>query len=101
MNNLVLPLLIPLITAVLSILARKSSLRDYISLIGSLFYLTAVTFLGLKVFSIGPLSIQAGGWPAPFGITLVADQLSILMLVLTSIVSLTTTLYSWGYISSK
>ena len=35
----------------------------------------------------GPFAEQAGGWPAPFGITLVADWLSAIMVVLVGLVA--------------
>ena len=102
MNQLILvPLVVPLLTAVLSILFRKTKLRDYVGLTGSLMYSGAVVMLASEIFKNGAMSYQAGGWPAPFGITLVADQLSALMLLLTAIVALTTSIYSWGYVSDK
>lgn len=96
---IVLPLIIPLATAVLSILFRKTRFRDYISIIGSIGYIAATGLLTSKIFSSGAISYQAGGWPAPYGITLVADHLSILMLLLTATVAFAANLYSWGYIS--
>ena len=99
---IILPLLVPIITAILSIVFRKKKkLRDYISFTGSLAYFVSVLLLSSKVFSRGLVSYQAGGWPAPFGITLVADHLSVLMLLLTASVSLAVNLYSWGYIEDK
>ena len=101
-QEIILPLLVPIITAILSIVFRKrEKIRDYISFTGSLFYLVSVLLLSSKVFSSGAVSYQAGGWPAPFGITLVADHLSVLMLLLTASVSLAVNLYSWGYIDGQ
>ena len=37
---------------------------------------------------------QLGNWPAPFGIVLVLDRLSALMLVLTSVLALASLLFS-------
>ena len=102
MNQLiVLPLIVPLATAVLSIIFRKTRFRDYISITGSLAYIVATGLLTSKIFSGGAVSYQAGGWPAPYGITLVADHLSILMLLLTTTVAFAANIYSWGYISDR
>ena len=102
MNQLiVLPLIVPLATAVLSILFRKTRFRDYISIAGSIGYLVATGLLASKIFSGGAISYQAGGWPAPYGITLVADHLSILMLLLTATVAFAANLYSWEYINDR
>jgi multicomponent Na+:H+ antiporter subunit D len=44
----------------------------------------------------GPLVVNVGGWPAPIGIVLVADQLAALMLVVSSAVTLCVLVYSIG-----
>lgn len=99
---IIYPLLIPLVTAILSIILREKSLiRDYVSIGGSLAYLIAVGVFASQVLSKGATSYQAGGWVAPFGITLVADPLSILMLLITSVVALSANIYSGGYISDR
>ena len=64
----------------------------------------ASTALGLLIAAL--LAVQAAGgeltvyrmgeWPAPFGIVLVIDRLSALMLVLTSVVALPVLLYASG-----
>lgn len=43
----------------------------------------------------------AGGWDAPFGITLVIDLLSAIMLLLTAVVGVSTTIYAAGTIDLK
>ena len=99
---IIYPILVPLLTAILSILLRnKPKIRDYTSLAGSTTYLLIVGAFASKVLSQGAVSYQAGGWPAPFGITLVADSLSVLMLLLTAVIAFATNLYSWGYIEDK
>lgn len=100
-QTIILPLIVPLLTALISVLLRKSFLRDYVSFSGALFYLISVLLLSSKVASQGTISYQAGGWTAPYGITIVADHLAIFMLVLTGIVSLAVNIYSWGYITDK
>jgi len=42
----------------------------------------------------GLLVLQAGGWPAPFGISLVADHLAAIMVVITGIMALATAVYA-------
>ncbi|MFB6114695.1 MAG: complex I subunit 5 family protein [Candidatus Nanohalobium sp.] len=95
---LILPFIVPLFTAILSIIFRKTKLRDYIAVGGSLFYLGAVIALTQAVIRSGQLVYQAGGWAAPYGITLTADALSVFMLLMTSIVSLAGVIYSSSYI---
>jgi multicomponent Na+:H+ antiporter subunit D len=100
MNPVIVPLIVALVTAVLSVLTRKTRLRDYISFAGSTLYSISVASLLLEVMK-APVSYQAGGWPAPFGITLVADSLTVFMLVLTSVVYFTVNLYSWSFIRDR
>jgi multicomponent Na+:H+ antiporter subunit D len=101
LKNIILPLVIPLLTAVASIIFRKNRFRDYIGLGGITAYAASVAALAGQVLREGAVSIQAGGWQAPYGITLIADELSVLMLCLTATVSLAAAVYSWGYISDK
>lgn len=101
MSSLVFVLVIPLLIAVTSIILRKTSFKDEIAFAGSLLYTVSVVILADEVLNNGAVTMQAGGWPAPYGITLIADNLSILMLSITAVVALATTLYSWGYISDK
>ncbi len=59
-----------------------------ISLLGALGLLAAAVRIFAEVSANGPVAAQAGGWPAPFGITLVADLLSAVMLLLVGIVAI-------------
>jgi multicomponent Na+:H+ antiporter subunit D len=79
-NLLFLPLVIPLATAVLCLLAwQHRALQRIISLVGAASLLVAGGILLATVQQSGVLSVQAGGWSAPFGITLVADLFSAIM----------------------
>lgn len=95
---LVLTLAVPLLTAILSIIFRKTGLKDYVALGGSLAYLSMVLLLAEAVIKKGQLVYQAGGWAAPYGITLTADSLSVFMLLMTAFVSLAGAIYSTSYI---
>jgi multicomponent Na+:H+ antiporter subunit D len=47
-----------------------------------------------RVWQSGIVAVQVGNWPAPFGITLVADLFSAIMVVLTGLVGLAVAVYS-------
>jgi len=49
----------------------------------------------------GIFASQIGNWPAPFGITLVADRLSAVMVMLTAVINLAVTAYSRTDIGSE
>lgn len=97
-----LPILFPLLCGALCIIARRSQrAQKSTALLGSL-VLTLVSFLLLQqVWSQDYLVMEMGGWPAPFGIVLVADLLSAIMVVLTGVTGLATALFSLGTISKE
>lgn len=99
----VLPIVIPLLAGAMMLLLGepKRTVRIAIIVVSMaaqlavalvLLYLTSDYAPGVWREGIGVYAI--GGWPAPFGILLVVDRLSALMLTLTAIVSLTTVIYS-------
>ena len=96
MNNLLfLPLLIPLATAILGLLAwNRRRLQRLLGVCSSAALLTVGLLLLATVHQQGEISAQAGNWPAPFGITLVADLFSALMITATGLMGLCVTIYS-------
>ncbi|MDI6402076.1 Na+/H+ antiporter subunit D [Balneolaceae bacterium ANBcel3] len=96
MNSLlILPILIPLVTATLALLFRTSShMQRLIGVAGMAALLVSVVFLFTDVYRDGIQVLQAGNWEAPFGITLVADMLTMLMLGISAIMGLIIAIYS-------
>ncbi|HEX7387820.1 MAG TPA: monovalent cation/H+ antiporter subunit D [Castellaniella sp.] len=99
-----LPVLIPLLAAGLMLLTKDTQrpLRlglAAISLIAQLVVAIALVAASTHAaphpgWQDGIGVYQLGGWPAPFGIVLVADRLSTLMLALTAILGLCAGLYA-------
>src|SRR3954471_19151151 len=99
---LVLPLLIPLTTAAVSLLAwRRALVQRVLAVAGAAALLVAGLALLASVWRHGICATQAGAWPAPFGITLVADLLGALMVVLAGVVGLAVVLFSLGSIDRR
>jgi multicomponent Na+:H+ antiporter subunit D len=95
MPLLVLPILIPLLAAVGAFFCGRRRLwQTYVSIGGSLMQLGACGMLFSTVRQRGILAAQMGAWPAPFGITLVVDHLSAVMLVITAIIGLAANIYA-------
>ena len=92
---IVLPVLIPLISAVITLLLR-SSLRaqNVVGIGGSALLLGASVWLLSTVHDGGILVQQLAGWKAPFGISFVADTFSTLMVLLTGVTGLAIAIYS-------
>ncbi len=94
-NLLLLPIFIPMLGAIIGLLAwQHRTIQRFFGVIGAGGLLAAGVALLTIVYADGPLAIQIGNWPAPFGITLVADLLSALMVVLTGLMGLVVMVYS-------
>ncbi|MEV1145848.1 Na+/H+ antiporter subunit D, partial [Micromonospora sp. NPDC049799] len=92
-----LPVVVPLLGAALTLLlARWPGLQRAVSVICLAITLGVAVALLVQAYRHGPVVVQVGGWPAPVGIVLVADQLAALMLVVSSAVTLCVLLYSIG-----
>ncbi|NIA69762.1 Na+/H+ antiporter subunit D [Pelagibius litoralis] len=92
---LALPIILPFITAVLVFLLRgRGSVGGWLSIGGCLLLLFASAALMVAVLDEGVIAAQMGAWPAPFGITLVADLLSAVMVVITTITGLAVAVYA-------
>ncbi|TYP63029.1 multisubunit sodium/proton antiporter MrpD subunit [Stutzerimonas stutzeri] len=98
---LVYPILIPLLTAVLSYLFRKSPAGRWISVAGTVALLLASVVLMAEVLEKGVVAAQMSNWQAPFGITLVADLLGAVMVVITAVTGLATVIYTLSEIPER
>ena len=94
---LALPILIPLLMAILFLgPVRKPSAMRAAALGGAVALLFVSVGILQRGVQYGIISFQAGNWPAPYGITIVADHLSSIMLLATSCISLIVLIYSFG-----
>ncbi|MCX2838711.1 proton-conducting transporter membrane subunit [Salinimicrobium sp. MT39] len=67
-----------------------------VSIFGSLINLGVAIWLFVTVWQGGTLSIQAGNWEAPFGITFVADTFAATLVLLTAIAGVAVSSFSAG-----
>ena len=103
MNGLLIScIMIPMITAVASyVWPGTVRVRGAISVAGSILLLILSMILLTQVYLHGPMANQMGGWQAPMGITLVADMLSAMLIVVTAIVAVTVNFYAIGDVSEE
>lgn len=102
MNIVVLPFVIPMLAAALSIACWRSlRLQRYIALIATGLLLVAGLVLLRTVYLQDFVVVQAGNWAAPFGITLVADMLAAIMVVLAGIIAVAIAVYSLAETPSR
>ena len=97
MNNwIVLPTVVPAMTAALLILALPHHLtHQRIVSVGATLLMLALA-VGLAVLAADgtPRAYFLGNWPAPFGIVLVLDRLSAIMLLLSAALALMVAVYA-------
>ena len=95
---LLLPVILPLSgIAITLFFIRRPRWQSWSALLLLLTSLGTSLFLLARVWSEGqPISVQLGAWPAPFGITWVADLLSITLVVMSQLVLLTGLIYAMG-----
>lgn len=94
-NAIIFPIIVHLLTAiVLLFLWRKTAIQRILSIGGNVLALVLALSLFLAVRENGILSMQAGGWKAPFGISFVADTFSSSMVLLTSFSGLAVSVFS-------
>lgn len=80
------PILLPLLGAAASVaFARARQVQRAVGLLTLLATTAASVAVLVSVEGDGTQAVQAGGWPAPLGITLVADLLAAILLVVGSL----------------
>lgn len=99
---LLLPILIPFLTGVMALLAwQHRPVQRALGVVGAAGLLGAAVGLLVSVTQNGILAIQIGNWPAPFGVTLVADLFSAIMVTLTGLMGLAVMIYSLASIDAR
>lgn len=101
-NLLILPILIPLAAMIISLFFwGRVRIHRWLAVIGcggglivSIILLNCVINHGIQVLCVG-------NWQAPFGITLVADRLSAVMVLLSSIIGFAVAIYSLASVDHK
>ncbi len=92
-----LPMALPILGAAVSITVGRSRAAQRAIGVGVLGVLVGVAVAILvQADTDGSISTQAGGWPAPLGITLVADRLSAVMLLVSIGMLLAVLVYAIG-----
>jgi multicomponent Na+:H+ antiporter subunit D len=98
----VAPILVPLVAgAAVMVGFRSIRLQKTVGVTGAVLLLASSVLLFEEVWRGGPHSVHVGGWPPPFAITLVADTLGSLMVLLASIIGAAVALYSLAEVEPK
>lgn len=93
----VLPVVLPLISASLSIMVGRVLTAQRVIGVTTLSALVASSVaLLIHVDANGAIAVQVGGWAAPIGITLVVDRLAAIMMAVASTMFLAVLIYAIG-----
>ena len=101
-NLLLFPILLPFLFGIILLFFKENILvQRTLTLIGLLVSLLASLFLISKVKSDGIQAITLGSWPAPFGISMVSDMLSALLVTSSVLITLFVVVYSFTAIGKE
>ena len=103
MNNMItLPIILPTVAALVMIILRnKIKLHRVLSLVALLSVLAVSVIIVSKIKKDGILSLQLGGWEAPFGVSMVADMFAAILVLVTSAVSICCLIYAFSSIGRE
>ena len=100
MNSIILPIIFPLLATLFCLMWRESlRVQKVISLIGAMSSLLISFWIFSKVYISGIQALHVGSWVAPFGIVLVADLFSSIMLIVSNLVGLLVLIYGLKEVS--
>jgi len=96
-----LPILIPFSLIISLLVFRSDKLARWIGILGSGLLILLSVYLFILVQQHGVVALQMGGWEAPFGITLVVDYLSALMLIVSSLIIFSIAVYAHRFLPEE
>ncbi len=97
-----LPILIPLLTAAMCLLLwKRQRAQRVLSVLGGAALLGAAVALLTIVATRGIQVVQVGNWPAPYGISIVADLLSGMMIAVAGVIGFSVLVYSTASVDER
>lgn len=102
MRILILPVLVPFLTAILlALLTGRATAQKAVALVSAAGLTAFVFWLLHYVDQHGIQTMVVGGWTAPWGIAFVADRLACIMLCLSMTVGTAVTLYTFWSVEPR
>jgi len=101
-NLLLLPIILPFFFAIILLFFKDNILvQRSLTLIGLVVSFIAALILIAKVKADGVQAITLGGWSAPFGISMVSDMISALLVTTSILITLFVVIYSFTAIGKE
>lgn len=97
---MMLPLVVPLLTGI-SALIRYREVRRTVVVAGMFVNMLVCLIMLFQLRDGGVYVSQMGGHPAPYGISIVVDSLSAILLAVTGVITFAVTVYSQGTIDAN
>lgn len=103
MNNLIiLPIIIPIIAGMIMVIFKKNiKMHRFLSVLSIIAISIATLLLITQIHTTGIQTLHLGGWKAPYGVSMVADMFSAILILITSVVSLCCVLYAFHSIGKE
>ncbi|MFW6290567.1 MAG: proton-conducting transporter membrane subunit [Mariniphaga sp.] len=101
MSLIAFPILVPFILIIILLIFRSDSLSRWLGPLGAGLLMLLSAYLLWLVTRHGVIVLQMGGWEAPFGISLVVDYFSALMLAVSSLIVFATALYALYFLTPE
>ena len=101
MTIVALPILIPFVLAISLLFFRTPKTCRWVGPFGSLAIFVVSLMLFFRLQTTGILTLNVGGWEAPFGIVLVVDYLSALMLLVSSLILIAVSLFAIRFLPDE
>ena len=99
---LALPIIVPLITAItVQLLPQYPRLLRRVAFAGALCALASAVSILLRVEAAGIQVLRVGSWPAPYGITLVSDLFSALLVTMVGVIGVAITASSFAGVDPR
>lgn len=102
MNLIALPVIIPVLAAALCLAGWQSrAVQRAVSVVAGIAQIFSAVFILMRTSTGEILTLEVGGWPAPFGIVFVADVFSAIMVLVAAVVVLLVNIYSMEFIENE
>lgn len=101
-NLLLFPIIIPFFFAIVLLFFKEQvRIQRVLTVIGLSVSIASAVMLMMKVKQDGIQTLTLGSWPAPFGITMVSDMFSALLVTSTLVITLLVSVYSFSSIGEE
>ncbi len=98
MNIVIAPILLPLVFLVVFVFIKNTRVGSPLAILGFGLQFILSVYLFYQILNLKIMVLQVGGWQAPFGITLVIDQLSAVMLLVSNLIAFSVAVYSISFV---